>query len=48
VLEPAQIPVKKENQSVLVMVLGFAFLGLILIWLSFLVKNYKSLEYLGK
>jgi uncharacterized protein involved in exopolysaccharide biosynthesis len=47
VLEPAQIPVKKSEPKRSVMVLGFAFLGLILSMLIVLVKNYKSLGIFG-
>ena len=47
VLEPAQIPVKKSEPKRSVMVLGFAFLGLILSMLVVLVRNYKSLGMFG-
>jgi uncharacterized protein involved in exopolysaccharide biosynthesis len=47
VLEPAQIPVKKSEPKRSVMVLGFAFLGLILSMFVVLVKNYKSLGIFG-
>jgi uncharacterized protein involved in exopolysaccharide biosynthesis len=47
VLEPAQIPVKKSEPKRSVMVLGFAFLGLILSMFIVLVKNYKSLGIFG-
>ena len=47
VLEPAQIPVKKSEPKRSVMVLGFAFLGLILSMLIVLIKNYKSLGTFG-
>jgi uncharacterized protein involved in exopolysaccharide biosynthesis len=43
VLEPAQIPVKKSEPKRSVMVLGFAFLGLILSIMVVLARNYKSL-----
>jgi uncharacterized protein involved in exopolysaccharide biosynthesis len=43
VLEPAQIPVKKSEPKRSVMVIGFAFLGLILSVVFVLVKNYKQL-----
>ena len=47
VLEPAQIPVKKSEPKRSVMVLGFAFLGLILSMFIVLAKNYKSLGIFG-
>ena len=47
VLEPAQIPIKKSEPKRSMMVLGFAFLGLILSMLIILVKNYKSLGIFG-
>ena len=47
VLEPAQIPVKKSEPKRSVMVLGFAFLGLILSMFVVLTKNYKSLGIFG-
>lgn len=47
VLEPAQIPVKKSEPKRSVMVLGFAFLGLILSMIVVLAKNYKSLGIFG-
>lgn len=47
VLEPAQIPVKKSEPKRSVMVIGFAFLGLILSIFCILVKNYKSLGIFG-
>ena len=47
VLEPAQIPVKKSEPKRSVMVIGFAFLGLILSMLFVLIKNYKSLGIFG-
>jgi uncharacterized protein involved in exopolysaccharide biosynthesis len=43
VLEPAQIPVKKAEPKRSIMVLGFAFLGLILSIMTVLARNYKSL-----
>ncbi len=43
VLEPAQIPVKKSEPKRSIMVLGFAFLGLILSTMVVLARNYKSL-----
>jgi uncharacterized protein involved in exopolysaccharide biosynthesis len=45
VLEPAQIPVKKSEPKRSVMVLGFAFLGLILSIFAVLVLNYKELGF---
>ena len=47
VLEPAQIPVKKSEPKRSVMVIGFAFLGLILSIFYVLVRNYKSLGIFG-
>ena len=47
VLEPAQIPVKKSEPKRAVMVLGFAFLGLILSLVYVLVRNYKALGLMG-
>jgi uncharacterized protein involved in exopolysaccharide biosynthesis len=47
VLEPAQIPVKKSEPKRSVMVIGFAFLGLILSLVFVLAKNYKSLGLMG-
>lgn len=47
VLEPAQIPVKKSEPKRSVMVIGFAFLGLILSIFYVLIKNYKSLGIFG-
>ena len=47
VLEPAQIPVKKSEPKRSVMVLGFAFLGLILTTIIVLARNYKSLGIFG-
>jgi uncharacterized protein involved in exopolysaccharide biosynthesis len=47
VLEPAQIPVIKSEPKRSVMVLGFAFLGLILSMFAVLVRNYKSLGIFG-
>ena len=47
VLEPAQIPVKKSEPKRSVMVIGFAFLGLILSMLFVLTRNYKSLGIFG-
>ncbi len=47
VLEPAQIPVKKSEPKRSVMVIGFAFLGLIFSVLFVLVKNYKNLGLMG-
>jgi uncharacterized protein involved in exopolysaccharide biosynthesis len=43
VLEPAQIPVKKSEPKRSVMVIGFAFLGLILSMVYVLARNYKHL-----
>jgi uncharacterized protein involved in exopolysaccharide biosynthesis len=43
VLEPAQIPVKKSEPKRSIMVIGFAFLGIILSMMYVLVRNYKSL-----
>jgi len=45
VLEPAQIPVKKSEPKRSVMVLGFAFLGLILSTFVVLGINYKELGF---
>lgn len=47
VLEPAQIPVKKSEPKRSVMVIGFAFLGLILSMFYVLIRNYKSLGIFG-
>jgi uncharacterized protein involved in exopolysaccharide biosynthesis len=47
VLEPAQIPVKKSEPKRSVMVIGFAFLGLILSLVFVLARNYKSLGLMG-
>lgn len=47
VLEPAQIPVKKSEPKRSVMVLGFAFLGLILSLVWVLIRNYKALGLMG-
>jgi uncharacterized protein involved in exopolysaccharide biosynthesis len=47
VLEPAQIPVKKSEPKRSVMVIGFAFLGLILSLVYVLARNYKSLGLMG-
>jgi uncharacterized protein involved in exopolysaccharide biosynthesis len=47
VLEPAQIPVKKSEPKRSVMVLGFAFLGLILSIFIVLARNYKELGFSG-
>ncbi len=47
VLEPAQIPVKKSEPKRSVMVLGFAFLGLILSVIFVLARNYKELGFFG-
>ena len=47
VLEPAQIPVIKSEPKRSVMVLGIAFLGMILSIFVVLVKNYKSLGIFG-
>jgi uncharacterized protein involved in exopolysaccharide biosynthesis len=47
VLEPAQIPVKKSEPKRSVMVIGFAFLGLILSLVFVLVRNYKALGLMG-
>ena len=47
VLEPAQIPVKKSEPKRAVMVLGFAFLGLILGLVYVLARNYKALGLIG-
>ncbi len=47
VLEPAQIPVIKSEPKRSVMVLGIAFLGMILTMLVILAKNYKSLGIFG-
>jgi uncharacterized protein involved in exopolysaccharide biosynthesis len=43
VLEPAQIPVKKSEPKRSVMVIGFAFLGMILSLVYVLARNFKSL-----
>ena len=47
VLEPAQIPVKKSEPKRSIMVLGFAFLGLILSMVFVLARNYKALGLMG-
>jgi uncharacterized protein involved in exopolysaccharide biosynthesis len=47
VLEPAQIPVKKSEPKRSVMVIGFAFLGLILSMIFVLARNYKALGLMG-
>jgi uncharacterized protein involved in exopolysaccharide biosynthesis len=47
VLEPAQIPVIKSEPKRSVMVLGIAFLGMILSIFIVLIKNYKSLGIFG-
>lgn len=46
-LEPAQIPVKKSEPKRSVMVIGFAFLGLIVSIFFVLAGNYKSLGIFG-
>lgn len=46
-LEPAQIPLKKSEPKRSIMVIGFAFLGLIMSIFYVLVRNYKSLEIFG-
>jgi hypothetical protein len=47
VLEPAQIPVKKSEPKRSIMVIGFAFLGLIGSIFYVLIRNYKSLGIFG-
>ena len=47
VLEPAQIPVKKSEPKRSIMVIGFAFLGLIGSMFYVLIRNYKSLGIFG-
>ncbi len=47
VLEPAQIPVNKSEPKRTLMVLGFAFLGLILSLVWVLARNYKALGLMG-
>lgn len=47
VLEPAQIPVKKSEPKRSVMIIGFAFLGLILSLVFVLARNYKALGLMG-
>jgi uncharacterized protein involved in exopolysaccharide biosynthesis len=47
VLEPAQIPVKKSEPKRSLMVIGFAFLGLMLSVIWVLARNYKALGLMG-